>query len=63
MTEEQIRKAQKLASKFVNYAPHHKGPSFPEELTKAVLSVMHEASLEEGSSGAFVSRYGNKHWM
>ncbi|KAG5659715.1 hypothetical protein KAF25_002274 [Fusarium avenaceum] len=63
MTEEQIQKAQKLASKFVNYAPHYKGPSSPEESAKAVLSVMHEASLEKGSSGAFVSRYGNKQWM
>ncbi|KIL93966.1 hypothetical protein FAVG1_02528 [Fusarium avenaceum] len=63
MTEEQIQKAQKLARKFVNYAPHHKGPSSPEESARAVLSVMHEASLEKGSSGAFVSRYGNKQWM
>ncbi|SPJ76033.1 related to protoporphyrinogen oxidase [Fusarium torulosum] len=63
MTEEQIQKAGKLMAKFVNYAPHHKGPSSPEESAKAVLSVMHEASLEKGSSGAFVSRYGNKQWM
>jgi hypothetical protein len=63
VTEEQIQKAGKLMAKFVNYAPHHKGPSSPEDSAQAVLSVMHEASLEKGSSGAFVSRYGNKQWM
>ncbi|KAF4437386.1 hypothetical protein F53441_13063 [Fusarium austroafricanum] len=63
MTEDQTQKAMKLASKFVNYAPDFKGPSSPEDSAKAVLAVMSEASLEKGSSGAFVSRFGNRQWM
>ncbi|KAF5679184.1 protoporphyrinogen oxidase [Fusarium heterosporum] len=63
MTEAQTQKAVQLANKFVNYASNHMGPSSPEDSAKAVLSVMHEASLENGSSGAFVSRFGNRQWM
>ncbi|KAJ4329301.1 hypothetical protein N0V84_000196 [Fusarium piperis] len=63
MTQEQTKKALHLASKFVSYAPNFRGPSSPEDSAKAVLGVMFEASLEKGSSGSFVSRYGNKQWM
>lgn len=63
MTEEQKEKVAKLGSKFVNYAPHFTGPSTPADSAKAVLRVMNEASLEKGSSGALVSKFGNKQWM
>ncbi|KAI7763804.1 hypothetical protein LZL87_012702 [Fusarium oxysporum] len=38
-------------------------PSTPVDSAKAVLKVMNEASLEKGSSGALVSKFGNKQWM
>ncbi|WJG34355.1 uncharacterized protein FOBCDRAFT_194043 [Fusarium oxysporum Fo47] len=63
LTEEQKEKVTKLGSKFVNYAPHFTGPSTPVDSAKAVLKVMNEASLEKGSSGALVSKFGNKQWM
>ncbi|KAL5615708.1 hypothetical protein FOBRF1_004456 [Fusarium oxysporum] len=63
LTEEQKEKVAKLGSKFVNYAPHFTGPSTPVDSAKAVLKVMNEASLEKGSSGALVSKFGNKQWM
>ncbi|KAF5691917.1 protoporphyrinogen oxidase [Fusarium denticulatum] len=62
LTEEQREKVAKLGSKFVNYAPHFKGPSTPVDSAKAVLKVMDEASLENGSIGALVSKFGNKQW-
>ncbi|KAJ4062536.1 hypothetical protein NW761_012500 [Fusarium oxysporum] len=63
LTEEQKEKVTKLGSKFVNYAPHFTGPSTPVDSDKAVLKLMNEASLEKGSSGALVSKFGNKQWM
>ncbi|KAI1061142.1 hypothetical protein LB506_011539 [Fusarium annulatum] len=63
LTEEQKEKVAKLGSKFVNYAPHFTGPSTPVDSAKAVLKVMNECSLEKGSSGALVSKFGNKQWM
>ncbi|KAH7219738.1 hypothetical protein DER44DRAFT_805586 [Fusarium oxysporum] len=63
LTEEQKEKVAKLGSKFVNYDPHFTGPSTPLDSAKAVLKVMNEASLEKGSSGALVSKFGNKQWM
>ncbi|KAG5744105.1 hypothetical protein H9Q70_013194 [Fusarium xylarioides] len=63
LTEEQKEKVAKLGSKFVNYAPHFIGPSTPVDSAKAVLKVMNEASLEKGSSGSLVSKFGNKQWM
>ncbi|KAG4293422.1 hypothetical protein FPRO06_00007 [Fusarium proliferatum] len=63
LTEEQKEKVAKLGSKFVNYAPHFTGPNTPVDSAKAVLKVMNECSLEKGSSGALVSKFGNKQWM
>ncbi|PNP85012.1 hypothetical protein FNYG_01537 [Fusarium nygamai] len=63
LTEEQREKVDKLGSKFVNYAPDFKDPSTPVDSAKAVLKVMDEASLENGSSGALVSKFGSKQWM
>ncbi|KAF5639614.1 protoporphyrinogen oxidase [Fusarium sp. NRRL 52700] len=63
LTEEQKEKVARLGSKFVNYATDFKGPSTPVDSATAVLNVMNEASLEKGSSGAFVSKFGNKQWM
>ncbi|KAF5535258.1 aldehyde reductase II [Fusarium phyllophilum] len=63
LTEEQKQKVAKLGSKFVNYALHFMGPSTPVDSAKAVLKVVNEASLEKGSSGALVSKFGNKQWM
>ncbi|KAF4334733.1 protoporphyrinogen oxidase [Fusarium beomiforme] len=60
LTEVQKEKVAKLGQKFVNYAPDFKGPSTPEDSANAVLKVMHEASLEKGSSGALVSKFGNR---
>ncbi|TXC04654.1 hypothetical protein FocTR4_00000031, partial [Fusarium oxysporum f. sp. cubense] len=63
LTEEQKEKVTKLRSQIVNYAPHFTGPSTPVDSAKAVLKVINEASLEKGSSGAPVSKFGNKQWM
>lgn len=63
MTEEQTEKISGVMAKFVEYAPHFKGPSTPESSAKDVLSVMHKASVENGDGGKFVSHYGNRQWL
>jgi NAD(P)-dependent dehydrogenase (short-subunit alcohol dehydrogenase family) len=52
-----------LVQKFVEYAPHFKAPLTPEESVTAVLSVMNNASIENGDGGAFISHLGTKQWL
>ncbi|RJE22141.1 Short chain dehydrogenase [Aspergillus sclerotialis] len=62
-TEEQMKSLSGMFAKFVEYAPHFKGPSTPESAARDVISVMHKASVEKGDGGSFVSHFGNKQWI
>ncbi|KAK7402553.1 hypothetical protein QQX98_011691 [Neonectria punicea] len=62
-TPEQGAKLQGMMAKFMEYAPHFKGPSTVEECVKDVLSVAYNASLEKGDGGAFLSHHGDKQWI
>ncbi|KAK7431784.1 hypothetical protein QQZ08_001724 [Neonectria magnoliae] len=63
VTPEQGAKLQGMMAKFMEYAPHFKGPSTVEECVKDVLSVANNASLEKGDGGAFLSHHGDKQWI
>jgi hypothetical protein len=52
-----------LMGKFQSYAPDLKGPDTPTDAVKAVLSVIENSSIENGSAGDFVSHFGNKQWL
>ncbi|KAJ5648816.1 uncharacterized protein N7484_002539 [Penicillium longicatenatum] len=56
-------KAAVLVGKFAEYAPHFQRPLTPQESIKAVLAVMHKASIANGDGGAFISHLGNKQWL
>ncbi|KAJ5503933.1 Short-chain dehydrogenase/reductase SDR [Penicillium fimorum] len=60
---EDAEKVAALVGKFVEYAPHLKGPMTPEESVTAVLSVIDKASIANGDGGAFISHLGNKQWL
>ncbi|KAK4233438.1 hypothetical protein C8A03DRAFT_19494 [Achaetomium macrosporum] len=62
-TPEQIQRVGGLMAKFVEYAPHFKGPDTPEQSVTAMRSVIANASIEKGYGGDFVSHYGNKQWL
>ncbi|KAI8948582.1 hypothetical protein F4801DRAFT_556248 [Xylaria longipes] len=62
-TPEQMASMQKLAMKFVAYAPNFKRPATPEEAIRDVISVWERASIEKGDAGDFVSHFGNKQWL
>lgn len=49
--------------KFMEYAPHFKGPSTPEESVKLCLEVIEKKSVANGDGGAFVSQFGNQQWI
>jgi hypothetical protein len=51
-----------MLGKFVEYAPHFKGPSTPEAAIADVIKVINNATLEK-DGGAYVSHYGNKQWL
>ncbi|KAI1825869.1 NAD(P)-binding protein [Xylaria intraflava] len=62
-TPEQMVNLNILWGQFTKYAPHFKGAASPEEAARDVLSVVHNASLEKGDGGQFLSHYGNKQWL
>jgi NAD(P)-dependent dehydrogenase (short-subunit alcohol dehydrogenase family) len=52
-----------LILKFLEYAPHFRGPITPEESVKLCLEVIRSKSVENGDGGAFVSQFGNQQWL
>ena len=52
-----------LIVKFLEYAPHFRGPITPEESVGHCLEVIKNKSVEGGDGGAFVSHFGNKQWL
>jgi hypothetical protein len=52
-----------MLAKFVEYAPHFKGPITPEQSVTAMKSVIASASIEKGHGGDFISHLGNKQWL
>lgn len=52
-----------LFEKFQQYAPNFTGPDTPPEAIKAVLSVLEQASIQNGDGGAYLSHFGNKQWL
>lgn len=58
-----MQKAGQMLQQFKAYAPNFTKPITPEESVTAVLSVLHNSSIEAGNGGAFVSHYGNKQWL
>ena len=63
MTEEQTQKMGAMVGKFVQYAPHFKGPATPESSVKSVISVYEKASVAGGDGGSYVSHLGTKQWL
>ena len=62
-TKEQLKVVQAMGGKFMEYAPHFKGPIAPEESIKAMLAVIEKASVDKGDGGTFISHLGNKQWL
>ncbi|KAL2760350.1 hypothetical protein ACRALDRAFT_1067078 [Sodiomyces alcalophilus JCM 7366] len=62
-TPEQLQGVSGLMGKFLEYAPHFKGPDTPEQSAQSVKSVWENASIEKGNGGDFLSHYGNKQWL
>jgi hypothetical protein len=52
-----------MLARFVEYAPHFKGPITPEQSVTAMKSVIANASVEKGNGGDFLSHLGNKQWL
>ncbi len=52
-----------MVTKFLEYAPHFKGPLTPEESVTAVRQVIENASIEKGNGGDFLSHLGTKKWL
>jgi hypothetical protein len=63
VTERQQQRVGAVAAKFMEYAPHWKGPETPEQSVAAVRSVIANASIEKGNGGDYVSHFGNKQWL
>jgi NAD(P)-dependent dehydrogenase (short-subunit alcohol dehydrogenase family) len=63
LTAEQMEGLGGMMAKFVDYAPHFKGPITPEQSAIAVKSVIANASIEKGNGGDFLSHLGNKQWL
>lgn len=62
-TEAQLQRVSEMGRKFAAYAPHFKGAITAEESVTAMRSVIYKASIEGGSSGSFVSHFGDKQWL
>lgn len=62
-TQEQLQGFGGLMAKFLEYAPHFKGPDTPEQAAQSVRSVWENATIEKGNGGDFLSHYGNKQWL
>lgn len=52
-----------MVLKFLEYAPHFRGPITPEESIGHCLKVIESKSVANGDGGAFVSHFGNKQWL
>jgi branched-subunit amino acid aminotransferase/4-amino-4-deoxychorismate lyase len=52
-----------MPGKFGRYQPHFTRPSTAAEAAQNVLDVFERGSVEKGSSGTFVSHFGNKQWL
>lgn len=52
-----------MMGKFVEYAPHFKGPDTPENSVMAMRKVIEDVSIEKGHGGDFLSHLGNKKWL
>ena len=52
-----------MMGKFLEYAPHFKGPISPQESVEKVLAVIEKSSVANGDGGSFVSHFGNKQWI
>ncbi|VUC37315.1 unnamed protein product [Clonostachys rosea] len=63
LTEEQKIGLGQMVAKFSEYAPNWTGAITPEVSVKAVLKVIDESSIENGTGGAFISHWGNKQWL
>ncbi|KAI9154970.1 Short chain dehydrogenase virK [Paramyrothecium foliicola] len=62
-TPEQLQKLGGMLQKFMEYAPHFKGPTTPEAAVKDVIAVWEQKSVENGDGGNFVSHHGDKNWL
>ncbi|MCJ1383334.1 hypothetical protein MMC17_006447 [Xylographa soralifera] len=63
LTPHQLSGVQSLFGKFIQYAPHFKGPATPQTAIRAVINVWENASIEKGDGGGFLSHLGNKQWL
>lgn len=63
VTPEQLAGLQGMIGKFMEYAPHFKGPAKPEDSIRDVRNVWENASIEKGNGGAYISHLGNKRWL
>jgi hypothetical protein len=52
-----------LILKFLEYAPHFRGPITPEMSVGLCFKVIDSKSVENGDGGAFVSQFGNQQWL
>lgn len=60
--EQEAKSFQKMAGKFVEYAPHFTGPISVEESVKMQMEVIEKATAAT-MGGEFVSHKGNKEWL
>ncbi|PQE30878.1 short chain dehydrogenase protein [Rutstroemia sp. NJR-2017a WRK4] len=60
---EQIKGLTTFMDKIKVYAPHFKGGVPVDEAVRTIRSLWERASIETGYAGAFVSQFGNKHWV
>ncbi|ROT38915.1 NAD(P)-binding protein [Sodiomyces alkalinus F11] len=61
-TPAQMQNVGALMTKFLEYAPHFKGPDTPVQSAEAVKSVWENATFEK-EGGDFLSHFGNKQWL
>lgn len=51
-----------MLKKFQEYAPSFTGPISPEDSVTAMLSVIHNATVEK-DAGGFLSHKGDRNWL
>lgn len=59
---ETAAKAMRMMQLFMEYAPHFKGPSSPEQAVGQILDVVEKATFER-NGGVLVSHFGNDQWL
>ncbi|KAH7310538.1 hypothetical protein B0I35DRAFT_463179 [Stachybotrys elegans] len=62
-TPEELEMYAGMIAAFKSYAPDFNGPITVDESATAVLSVIHNSSIEKGHGGAFISHKGSKQWL